>query len=232
MFNPLEKLFRNRRWHHKRKFDKKVLKKNNIHILILDERWNGLFKDTEKTVEIKDCEKKLRELLKNEAHLTSEAKDLAHRKKVCMDTIIQLTSEVFDKNDEQAKEKMQKCEKEIKYTNKRLKEIEEELEVNPDKVRDANLELLEHTVNTVYFKMHENKKRYKELEKIIEVTTQKLKEYTEEMEVLSQGDTDVYSYFHDLIGGEELEKLDKEYFGETFTTLRHENNADKDNNKK
>jgi hypothetical protein len=52
------------------------------------------------------------------------------------------------------------------------------------------------------------------------------------MEVLSQGDTDVYSYFHDLLGGEEIEKLDREFFGETFTTLRHENNADKDNKTK
>jgi hypothetical protein len=31
---------------------------------------------------------------------------------------------------------------------------------------------------------------------------------------LSEDDTDVYSYFHDLLGGEELEKLDKEYFKE------------------
>lgn len=232
MFGPLEKLFKNRSWHKKGKFDTKVLRKNNIHILILDERWNGLFKDTDKTVEIKECEKKLRELLKNEAHLTSEAKELAHRKKVCMDTIIKLTSEVFDKNDEQAKEKMHKCEKEIKHINERLKEIEEGLEVNPDKIRDTNLELLEHTVNTVYFKMRENQKRYKELEKIIEVTSRKLKEYTEEMEVLFQGDTDVYSYFHDLLGWEELEKLDRECFGETFTTLKHENNADKHNKKK
>lgn len=231
MFNPLEKLFK-MGWQHKRKFDRKVLKKNNIHLLILDERWNGLFKDTDKTDKIKQCEKKLRELLKNEAHLISESKEVANRKKVCMDTIISLTSEVFEKNDEQAKEKMRNCEKEIKYINQRMKEIEEGLEVMPDKVREANLELLEHTVNSVYFKMRENQKRYKELEKIIKVTSQKLEEYTEEMEVLSQGDTDVYSYFHDLLGGEEIEKLDKEYFGETFTTLRSENNADKDNKTK
>ncbi|NLL06358.1 MAG: hypothetical protein GX270_11355 [Clostridiaceae bacterium] len=231
MFNPLEKLFK-KGLQHKGKFDRKVLKKNNIHLLIVDERWNGLFKDTEKTDKIIQCEKKLRELLKDEAHLISEQKEVAKRKKVCMDTIISLTSEVFEKNDEQAKEKMNSCEKEIKYINKRMKEIEEELEIMPDKVREANLELLEHTVNSVYFKMRENQKRYKELEKIIKVTSQKLKEYTEEMEVLSQGDTDVYSYFHDLLGGEEIEKLDREFFGETFTTLRHENNADKDNKTK
>lgn len=161
--------------------------------------------------------------------MNSELKELAHRKKVCMDTIIKLTEDVFDKNDEQAKEKMHSCEKEIKYINERTKKIEEELENCPDKIRDANLELLEHTVNTVYFNMRKNQKRYKQLEKLIEVTSHKLQEYTEEMETLCQNDTDVYSYFHDLLGGEELEKLDREYFGESFTTLRHDKNADKDN---
>jgi len=229
MFNPLEKLFNKKNWRHDRKFDKKLLKKNDIHLLILDERWNGLFKDTDKTVEIIECEKKLKDLLKREAHLNSELKELAHRKKVCMDTIIKLTEDVFDKNDEQAKEKMHSCEKEIKYINERTKKIEEELENCPDKIRDANLELLEHTVNTVYFNMRKNQKRYKQLEKLIEVTSHKLQEYTEEMETLCQNDTDVYSYFHDLLGGEELEKLDREYFGESFTTLRHDKNADKDN---
>ena len=228
MFNPLKKFFEKKR-HHKEKFDRKVLKKNNIHLLILDERWNGLFQNTAKTDEIKECEKKLRELLKDDAHLTSEAKELAHRKKVCMDKIMKLTPDVFEKNDEQAKVEMHSCEKEIKHINERLKKLEEELEINPDKVKDTNLELLEHTVNTVYFKMRENRKRYKELEKIIEVTKQKLKEYTEEKEALSEDDTTVYSYFHDLLGGEELEKLDREFFEETFTTLRPESNADKDN---
>ena len=30
--------------------------------------------------------------------------------------------------------------------------------------------------------------------------------------MLSQDDEDIYSYFHDLLGGEELEKLDMEFF--------------------
>jgi len=227
MVNPLKRLIKSRKGRYSGKFDRKLLKKNDIHLLILDERWNGLFKDTDKTVEILECEKKIRELLKREANLTSELKELTHRKKVCMDTIIKLTSDVFDKNDEQAKEKMRSCEKEIKYINKRVKEIEEELEISPDKLKDANLELLEHTVNTVYFKMRRNQRRYKQLEKLIEETSQKLKEYTEEMETLCQDDTEVYSYFHDLLGGEELEKLDKEYFGESFTALRHDKSADR-----
>lgn len=231
MFNPFEKLFKKKIQPHKRKFDRRVLKKNNIHLLILDERWNGLFQNTSKTEEIVECEKRLKELLKDEAHMTSESKELVHKKKVCMDRILKLTPDVFEKNDEQAKLEMQNCEHEIKHINERLKEIEEGLEINPDKIRDTNLELLELTVNTVYFKMRENQKRYKELEEIIEVTRQKLEEYTIEIEALSKDDSDTYSYFHDLIGGEELEKLDREYFGETFTTLKSENKTDNDSEK-
>jgi hypothetical protein len=50
------------------------------------------------------------------------------------------------------------------------------------------------------------------LEGLIEETKSKLKEYIDEKETLSQDDTDIYSYFHDLLGGEELEKLDNEFF--------------------
>ncbi|NLD50660.1 MAG: hypothetical protein GX660_26250, partial [Clostridiaceae bacterium] len=59
------------------------------------------------------------------------------------------------------------------------------------------------------------------LEKLIKVTKKKLEEYIEEKAKLSEDDTDSYSYFHDLIGGEELEKLDREYFG--ITEEEHDN---------
>lgn len=216
MFNPLKKLFRRKFPHREAKFDRSVLRKNNIHLLILDERWNGLFKNIPKTAEIIECEKKLKELLKEESRLTAEAKVISRRKKLCMDRILKLTTDVFDKNDEKAKVRMHKCENEIKYINKRMKEVEEGLEIIPDKIRDVNLELLEHTVNTVYFKMRENQRRNEELEKLTEVTKQKLMEYTEEKAILSEDNASTYSYFHDLIGGEELEKLDREYFGENI----------------
>lgn len=234
MFESLKKLFKRKLWRHKKKFDIKLLKKNNIHLLILDEGWNALFKNTPKTLEIKNCERKLKQLLKSQAHLIAESKAVANKKKVCMDTIINLTSDAFDKGDEHAKETMQACQKEINHINERTEKIAEELEIMPDKIRYANLELLEHTVNTVYFKMCENQKRHKELEKLIEETTKKLKEYNKEIKILSRGDTAVYTYFHDLLGGEEMEKLDKEFFGGSNHVLNSEkdNRVGKKNDKK
>lgn len=115
---------------------------------------------------------------------------------------------------------MQNCEKEVNRINERIKKIESELEKIPDQIRETNLELLEHTVKSVYFRLREDRKRVKELEKLIESTKKKLEEYIEEKANLSIDDTESYSYFHDLIGGEELEKLDREYFG--MAEVRHD----------
>jgi hypothetical protein len=194
-------------------FERKTLRKNDISLLILDERWNRLFVNTPKTPRIAFCEEKLKELLKEEARLTAEAKEIAADKKKRMDRIMQLTPAVFERNDEAAKKEMVFCEKEIKRINARIKNIEEALEVMPDRIKTANLELLENTVNVVYFKIRNSSKRVEELEKLIEETRMKLKHYIDEKESLSQDDTDIYSYFHDLLGGEELERLDNKFFG-------------------
>ena len=195
------------------RFDVGTLRRNDISLLILDERWNRLFANTPKTPEITRCEEKLRELLKEEARLRTEQKEIAAAKKHYMQKIVKLTTEVFDKGNEAAKEEMKNAEREIKRINERAKQIEGKLDEMPSRLRKVNLELLQLTVLVVYYKIRWNQKRVEELDRLIEETKTKLKEYIDERETLSQDDTDVYSYFHDLLGGEELEKLDRMFFG-------------------
>jgi hypothetical protein len=179
----------------------------------LDERFNKLFVNTPKTPAIEHCENRLKELLKEEARLLAEQKENAAAKKLRMDRIIKLTPAVFEQNDETAKKEMQGCESEIKRINDRAEKIREHLEEMPARIKGANLELLENTVSVVYYKIRSSSKRVEELEKLIEETKVKLKEYIDEKESLAQDDTDIYSYFHDLLGSEEIEKLDREFFG-------------------
>jgi len=181
----------------------------------LDERWHGIFKNIEKTREIIEKEEVLKELLKEEARLAFEKKEILARKKSCLDKIIKLTPEVFDNNNEQSKAEMEKCEKEINQINERVKSIEEEIENMPERIREANLELLKCTMNSVYFKMRENQLRVKELEELIEKTRKQLAGYIDEKEGLMEYDNEIYAYFHDLLGGEELQKLDNQYFNKT-----------------
>ncbi len=192
--------------------DIKVLFKNDISILILDERWNGLFKNIVKTSKLIDCENKIKELLKEQSRLTSEAKEIAIKKKEYMDGIIKLTTEAFDNNNEEARLKMQECEKLIVSINKRIKEIEERILDVPKEIRQANLELLEQTVKVVYFSIRENQHKVTALDKEIAETREHLKKLIDERGLLAQDDTDTYSYFHDLLGKDELQKLDEIYF--------------------
>ena len=196
----------------KAKFDSKELRKNDISLLILDERWNKLFENTQKSPQIAAAEEKLKDHIKEEARLIAEAREIVANKKNHMDRIIKLTPAVFENNEPEAIKEMEFCEKEIKRINERSGKIEEELDILPDKKKKANLELLEQTVNIVYFKMRSGRKRVEELEKLIEEERSRLKAYIDEKESLSQDDTDIYSYFHDLLGGEELQRLDEEFF--------------------
>ena len=196
----------------KAKFDSKVLRKNDISLLILDERWNKLFENTQKSPQIAAAEEKLKDHIKEEARLIAEAREIVANKKNHMDRIIKLTPAVFENNEPEAIKEMEFCEKEIKRINERSGKIEEELDILPDKKKKANLELLEQTVNIVYFKMRSGRKRVEELEKLIEEERSRLKAYIDEKESLSQDDTDIYSYFDDLLGGEELQRLDEEFF--------------------
>lgn len=196
----------------KSKFDRKVLRKNNISLLMMDERWNKLFNTVAKSPAIAASEESVRELLKEQARLITESKEIAAAKKQHMDRIIKLTPAVFEKNDAEAQKEMQLCEKEIKKINARTAEIEKSLEEIPEKLQDANLGLLENTVNLVYFKIRADQKRVEELTAEIEATREKLKALIDEKETLSQDHTDIYSYFHDLLGADELERLDKEFF--------------------
>ncbi len=194
------------------KLDKKVLRKNDISLLILDERWNSLFKNIEKTPEIEKCEEKLRELLKLQARLISESKENAALKKKYLNRIMELTTDAYENGNEESKEEMRQCEKEIRRINNRNLDIEKELEKIPEHIRQANLTLLDYAVNIVYFRIRSDQKRVAELEKQIEETREKLRLLIDEKETLSQDYNEIYSYFHDLLGPEELEKLDRKFF--------------------
>ena len=194
--------------------DRRVLEKNDISLVILDERWNNLFINNQKTADIVSCEEKIKELLKEQSRLTNESKEIATVKKRCMEKIMGLTTEAFEKNNEDARAEMDLCHKEIKRINERQTRIELELDRIPDLLAEANLKLLDRTVRLVYYKIRSGQKRVKELEILIEETRSRLKDYIDEKETLAQGDSDTYMYFHDLLGAEELERLDREFFGE------------------
>ncbi len=193
------------------KFDRKILRKNDISLLIVDERWNSLFTAEKKTTEIISHEEKLRHLLKEQARVGTEQKEIAGTKKTCMDRIMQLTETAYEDNNTEALGEMQHCQDEINRINERTTTIQQELEEITDKIQDANLALLEATVNAVYWKMQSRRQKIEELVQETDLLKKKLRQCSSEKQELDERVTHVYSYFHDLLGREELERLDREY---------------------
>lgn len=197
------------------KLGKYVLRSNDISLLILDERWNGIFNHAEKNEEIIKIEEELRSLLKQQSKLIEEQKTAGVRKKELVAAILALTQETFENNNEDARLKMSECEKEIKEINERLTVLEQELDDLPQKLKEKNVELLEIAVEKVYFTLRGRQKRLEELGNLIDETREKLKGYIDEKETLAQENNDSYTYFHDLLGSDEIERLDKLYFNES-----------------
>jgi len=150
-------------------------------------------------------------LLKEQARITSESESLNALKKQLMAKILELTPLAFDKGDGDARNKMSEYEAQIRQINEKVEEAKKRLEQIPDDIKQANIELLEHTVQQVYVKIASKRNRISQLEKLIEQTREKLKQYIDEKESLAQQSDEIYSYFHDLLGKEELEKLDRMY---------------------
>lgn len=193
------------------RLDRKILRKNDISVLTLDERWNSLFGSFDKNSDIIECEKKIKSLMKEQAAAFNELKKARKQRKALMDRVLELTKGAFEDECPEAREEMKECQKGIRLASASIRELEGRLEELPELLRDVNLELLEHTINLVYVKIRRNMDRKKELERLIRETRERLRSYIDENETLQVDDSSIYAYFHDLLGAEELEKLDEQF---------------------
>jgi chromosome segregation ATPase len=190
-------------------FNIATLKKNDIVILTLDERWNKLFKIIPISAEVKRQQDFLNKLLGKEAGLYQEQKSIEPEKIKCMNRIMTLTGEAFEKNNEEAKKSLAQSKEKIEALNKRAQDIETEIYQMKDKIREANFKLLEATVRYVYDVMTVSRERQKKLDRELEQAKKRLKDLQTERQNLSTDWTEVYSFFHTLLGSDELTKLDQ-----------------------
>ena len=204
----LKRLFRKEKKIH---LGKNILKKNGITLLFVDERWKKLYDKYAKTQDIINFENEISSLLKEQSRLKLELKQLNAGKKEYMDKIVSLTSQVFDNDSDNAREDMDYCRKEIRRMNLRGAEIERRLEEIPGIIDGDNLEMLECAVNYTYEKMNGYIKRMGELEGLVDEARVKLRKYVEEMQIISDDYSLIYSNMHDLLGSEEIDRLDRLY---------------------
>ncbi len=184
---------------------KNNLSKMRIPILTLDERYNLIMSEKDKTIEIKKLENKINSLLKKQGKVTTDIKEVKKIKaKLMQDVMDNMDAEG---NDSQQK-KMKKTQKLIQEANQKLEELEEAEFELPRELQRTNQELLLEFIQLCYGRLHTNKEDIDVLNRWINEMRVELKKKLVIKQEKEIKNADIYTYMHDLLGPELIQMFD------------------------
>lgn len=196
-----------------KKSDTPIDVEKKVHILTLDNRWHELYKDTKKSRRINDLERKINQLLKEQGKLNNEYKEYSLLKKKMMSDIMENMKEACEEENNKAISEMDKSKNYINEINMKLEKIEDRRIHIPREIEQLNQELLNYSMQDFYKQMAENKIDIDKLETWINKIREELKEKIVIKDEKEEQYEKIYSYMHDLVGHEVIEKYDKKYLG-------------------
>lgn len=183
------------------------LSKRKIPILILDERYNIVMPDKDKTPQIKKLEARINTLLKKQGKVTNDIKEVKKIK-------ARLMQEVVDNMDDSGGEsvrqkKMGKTQKLLQEAKSKLEELEDsELEI-PKELENANRELLLEFIQVCYGRMNANREDIELLTKWINEMRVELKKKLVIKQEKETKNSNIYAYMHDLLGPGLIQMFDE-----------------------
>ena len=185
-----------------------LLKKKNIPIACLDERWLRLFPDSEKTPLIKKLENELKEVLKRQGKVNTDLKDI----RVVRDKLTQSVLETAEDTSIPENKRLKKqaaSQRLIVEARQKQDNLELELDELPDKIKEANSALIFESVRVCYQRINQNKQDIDMLEQWIEQMREKLKERVvlkQDKEIMNE---EIYTYLHGMLGAGVMEAFDE-----------------------
>ncbi|MCR5416574.1 MAG: hypothetical protein K6E79_07250 [Pseudobutyrivibrio sp.] len=175
-----------------------------VPMLILDQKWHRLFALGGKPEDVKDLEAKENSLLKREAELKQELKDLKKVKETLMASVMsnmEGTSDLVSKKLDDDKRLLEECKERIEKNEDELLEI-------PKETDEVNRELMLATMNFCYDKLRTNSKEANEITEWIKDIRVQLKKNVIRKHNREINNKEIYSYMHDVFGMEVLNIFD------------------------
>lgn len=178
----------------------------DIPILTLDERYNVVMPDKDKTPQIRKLEAKVNAILKKQGKVTNDIKELKKIKQKLMQKIVDDMD--GDMEDEARQARMNKVQRLIQESKEKLEDLEDhELEI-PRELREANLELLMEFIQLNYGRLNTNREDIQILDKWIAETRVELKKRLLIKQEKELKNNNIYAYMHDLLGPDLIEMFD------------------------
>ena len=153
-----------------------ALKNKKIPLLVLDPQWHELFPEHRKTSEIKNCEKRLNELIRMQGQTANNIKEYDKAKKAIMDNIVSNMTDGSEPDSFLKVRKQEKNQKLMANLNDKISEAEEIQKEIPAQIQLANRELLVEAMKVCYNELTSNTEQIEELEAWIAETRNALKD--------------------------------------------------------
>lgn len=181
-----------------------AIAKIKVPMLILDQKWHRLFALGGKPENVKELETKENELLKRDAELKKELKDLKKVKENLMSSVMsnmEGTSDLVSKKLDDDKRLLEECKQ-------RIESAEDELKDLPAQTDEVNRELMMATMDYCYDKLRTNSTEAEEITNWIKDIRVQLKKNVIRKHNREINNKEIYSYMHDVFGMEVLNLFD------------------------
>ena len=181
-----------------------ALAKIKVPMLILDQKWHRLFALGGKPDTVKALEAKENELLKREAELKKELKDLKKVKESLMASVMtnmEGTSDLVSKKLDDDKRLLEECKE-------RIQTNEDELLGLPTEIDQVNRDLMIASMDYCYDKLRTNSQEAEEITNWIKDIRVQLKKNVIRKHNREINNKEIYSYMHDVFGMDVLNLFD------------------------
>ena len=183
-----------------------------IPILPLDNKGYKLFTQSEYTSEIRHMESELNDLIKRQAKVSDENREIKKLKKKLMDEIVVLADElVRDPSSKRLEKKQDECKRLLTECNEKLDANEEKMVELPRKINKLNKQLMIATMEVCYRRLQLDTEELNEIDEWIGNIRRELKKKIIRKQEKEAKINRFYSYMHDIFGPDVIEIFDMQY---------------------
>lgn len=192
----------------KKEYVSEILKTKKLPIVLLDPLWHTMRESIQSEL-IKNQEKNLQELLKEQGRLNNDHKDYNAVKQNFLKEILNISGKVHSQGDNNSIEELNKLHQSTVGVNQKLEEIEKRIEEVEKEIESTNRDIIEEMIAIGYEYIEVCKEKEIRLEREITKLREQMLLKTGEKKKCEKLLKDVYNYLHNIIGREQIEIIDK-----------------------
>lgn len=187
-----------------------ILRRNNIPLLCDYAPWKRFYASL-KSAELQKDYESLLSIVREEKNLRKQVKGVQDKKIKLMAKIVLLSRELNENSNDLAELELEKAKQEIENLNDYIDSSYETLENFGFEKEQLNMNLLKLTIKYAYESIASDEARFEKVSETIDDMRRELDALRGERDELRSRLDSVYFFMHSVLGGKEMERLDRKF---------------------